>query len=455
MDGSSSGYRMSASAHPWTHPSRASWAVLAARFLAGFLFVVVAVAAAWPHLPRHYEAHATIILRPSEGDGPAAAGSSMRAPLDEAAIESELDMIRSSAVLDDVIEAHRLASDPEFDGTGGVLPRLKTWLEIYFPPVASLIGDPVVFEQPELRESLSRRVSVVRKRRSYTVEVGVRSSDPEKSAALTAALLSAYSGHQLARKRGSAKALYDWLDERARILRDRYNDAQSAVSAYMRRTELFDRGAQMSLEARLAALSTEQAAVQARKLETGTRADTLDAMRQAGELDVAPEVMASPVVQQLKQSLTQALSRIPVMESEAKAISQRIDDESERLARSMRAEAANLEAREALLGSEIEAIRTDLTRRRRDEFALERLRGEAAHARAALDDAMTRVAAQTAVADALQPDLVVVAAPEIPTAPAAPRLPLAAAGTLLAALLAGAAMNWREIRAVLQRLVSA
>ncbi|KQT59901.1 hypothetical protein ASG52_19370 [Methylobacterium sp. Leaf456] len=402
------------------------------RFLAGFFLVLCVAAVAWPFLPRRYEAAGSVILRPTDREGQSDSALSMRQPLDDNAVQSEMDLVSATSVLDAVIARHAIADDPEFAR----------------PPLLARLGwvpDPVAPTDAELREAVRRHLVVARDRRSYTLRVGFWSADPAKAEAIAQTLVSTYLSDQVARKRRAAEALFQWLELRVGLIRARQQASTQAVEDYMARSGLVDRGDQISLDAQLVTLSQEAALAKARAIELTTRAGTLAALQAANGLDGAPEVLASTTIQALKQSLSNALGRTVVMSPEQRAVTEQIAAESNRIVRSAAAEAENWNRREAALQGQIRAIRATLTERQRATMVLERLQQEAASDRTALADALTRMKGQTASGGAQRTDVEVVSRPETPRDPAFPSLPLYGLGTLLAACLAGAAMNGRRL----------
>ena len=414
------------------HWREAKASAIVRRFLAGFFVVLCVAAAAWPFLPRRFEAAGSVILRPTDREGQSDSALSMRQPLDDNAVQSEMDLVSATSVLDAVIARHALAADPEF-----ARPPLLG----QFAYRVGWMPDPAAPTQAELRESVRRHLVVARDRRSYTVRVGFWSADPAKAEAIAQTLVSTYLDDQVARKRRAADALFQWLELRVGLIRARQQASAQAVEDFMARSGLMDRGDQISLDAQLVTLSQEAALAKARAIELTTRAGTLAALQAAGGLDGAPEVLASTTIQALKQSLSNALGRTVVMSPEQRAVTEQIAAESNRIVRSATAEGENWTRREAALQGQIRAIRATLTERQRATMVLERLQQEAASDRTALADALTRMKGQTASGGAQRTDVEVVARPETPRDPAFPSLPLYGLGTLLAACLAGAAMN--------------
>jgi polysaccharide biosynthesis transport protein len=422
-----------------------------ARFLLGFTVVFALAIAVWPQLPRHYESRAVIVLRPTDVEANDQA-QAMRQPLDESAIQSEIDAISSTRIADTIIAVHGLANDPEF--TESRLPRPQlVWPEEGWLPAVHFGGDRGPISQSALRQNLRERMLVERDRRSYTLAIGFRSTDPVKAEALTQTLLSTYLETQVERKQRAAESLYAWLTDRVDLGRSRLMQSEETYRAYLARTGLLDRGAQISLEAQLAALSTDLAATRSQAIEARTRSASLQAMQQNGAIDSAPEVLASPTIRSLRERMIGALSRTVVASPEFQAISGEIDAEVDRIVRSAASAAAALAEREELLQAEIMNIRRTLSERHEAELAAERLQIEAANDRTALEEALTRLK-DVAGAVNFRPDAEVIMAPETPDRPASPSLFMALIGTFLAACLAGVLMNWRLILVGGRRLMA-
>lgn len=418
------------------------------RFLTGFVLVLAVAAAAWPLIPRRFEAVGSVILRPTDREGQSDSALAMRQPLDDNAVQSEMDLVSATSVVDAVVRRHTLAADPEF-----AAPPLITRLAARVAAWTGRRGDGDPLPDVDLREAVRRHIVTARDRRSYTVRVGVWSSDPAKAYDLARTLFDTYLGDQIARKRRTAESLFQWLELRVALIRAKQQASAQAVDDFMARSGLLDRGDQISLDAQLVTLSQEAAIARARSIETTTRAATLTALREANTLDGAPEILSSTTIQALKQSLSAALGRTVVMSPEQRAITEQIGAESNRIVRSVGAEAENWGRREAALHAQIRAIRATLTERQKATLVLERLQQEAASDRTALADALTRLKGQTANGGAQRTDVEVVAQPEMPRQAAFPSLTLYAVGSLLAACFAGAAMNGRLVLGRAQRFL--
>lgn len=426
--------------------------------------VVIAAVLAWPHLPRLYESTATIVLSPTNVEGQSDVEAA-RQPLDESFLLSDLDRFRSVPLAQAIIDKHALGEDDEFRPKPALLKRVASFAaqlgEDVLPESwgselaagdvlgrllgASLLPVPERSEQALLRENLWQQMVIDRNRQSYTVKVGFRSKDPAKAAALTTTLVDGYLKAQVNRKIANANALNKLLSDRVKEAERRAESSRREMKNFLEASGLIDEGAQVSLEAQLATLSTELANARANLIDVRTRAKTLSVMKEMGRLDSAPEVLASPVIQQLNRSLTESMSRLAVMSTESRTISRQAEIERERILQSVGIEADNWASRERLIAAALDQIRAELVDRRRDSLRLEALRLEADNDARALADAMTRLKTVGPSADAARPDAEVLSPAIVPADAAFPNLPLYSLATVGAAILAGLLMNVSSI----------
>jgi uncharacterized protein involved in exopolysaccharide biosynthesis len=404
------------------------------RFFMGFSVVVAAFAMAWPFLPRRYEATTTIIFHPTDPESPSDSAQFLRQPLDESAMQSEIDQIASPTLAAVVLAQHSLAADSEFNG------GRKSW----FGQSAASDAD--------LRQRLLARLSVSKDRRSYTVKFGFMSSDPVKAAALTDTLLKAYLADQLARKRKAIDNLTGWLTEQVDMLRAKSDASQQAVKDFLVQSGLIDTGATISLERELSTLSTEAALALSRTTDAQARANALSDLQKTGKLDGAPEVVASPVIQKLKDRMAGARSAVSLVDLPQRAFEAQIGSEADRIVQSVKTEARASMEREGALRHAIKTIRDEMIKRQYSELRLAVLRRDAESDRTALDLALVHLAGQTARANAVIPHVDIIAPPEVPIRPVFPNPLLAILGTLMAGCLAGAAMVWRPLSLWVRRV---
>jgi uncharacterized protein involved in exopolysaccharide biosynthesis len=139
----------------------------------------------WPLLPRYYQAQTTLIFRaPEQGDRI----SFLKQDLDEKAIQSELDILSSPVLTQEVIKRLGLQNDLEFTAPSPLSPF--TLMTNAWSATPRLDAG---------RNALAR-LNVQHDRRSYTVRFGYLSKDPQKSTEMTALLSSIYLDELSARK---------------------------------------------------------------------------------------------------------------------------------------------------------------------------------------------------------------------------------------------------------------
>ncbi|MEZ2218286.1 GumC family protein [Rhizobium sp. RCC_161_2] len=441
------------------------------RFLLGGTAVIAIALFAWPMLPRVYESTATLVLRPTDNEGQTDFAQAMRQPLDENSIISALDAFNSVDLAQNVIDANQLAMDDEFkvkqglaskvhsviiSMLGSILPQTlarDTPLPAPKDMMAGNVSSADTRDAAKLRNNLWAKLVINRNRLSYTVNVGFRSTDPLKAAMLTKSLVSAYLDTQVKRKAENVEGMNRVLEDHVRQARDRANTSAAEMEAFLEKSGLIDQGAEISLEAQLSALSTELATARARSIDARTRADSLEVMKSKGTLESAPEVLASPTIQRLNQSLTESMSRLAVMSTESRNILEQAQVERDRIVASVRVESDNWAEREQLLSAEIDKIRQDMVERRKAGLHLDQLRREADNDAQVLADAQTRLKTRAPTLAALKPDAEVLSPATVPIRPIFPILPLYAAGSLGMAFLAGAGMNASAIRRDAKRLL--
>lgn len=392
---------------PASHQGRAISSHDVKRFLAGFFLVVVCVGIAWPLLPRRYESAASVILRPTDAQGRLDNVESLRQPLDDNAIQSEMDIIGSPTVAATVIAHHRLKDDPEFAGNPNRW-SLRVLQSLYrVAPVASQwFGDLRKPSEAEIREQLQKHLTVSRDRRSYTVKMGYWSSDPVKAAALTDTLLNAYLSNQLARKRGSADQHSAWLIERVEGLQARYEKSERAVREFGLSSDLADSAMLNSLESQRAALSQEVAELR-------------------GKIAAAAMQTETATSQRIRTPNTAPSSSGAIFPAQAQS-----------------AEARNSELRLAVVEKALRAVREEISDHHLAALKLDALKREAAIDKELLDGALVRLKEQEPRTSSAGPGVEILARPDAALRPSFPNALLFLAGTLIAAVAAGAAMVW-------------
>lgn len=141
-----------------------------------------------------YKASALVIVDPWQHSVLDADRGGAGLPADAARVESEVEILRSPAVLLSVVEKLDLSRDPEFAPRPGWRSRL-----------ASLAGmqQAAPSDEEAARQTLRRlgpAITIARRGATYVIEVAARSQDPAKAARIANALAAAYIDAQIRAK---------------------------------------------------------------------------------------------------------------------------------------------------------------------------------------------------------------------------------------------------------------
>lgn len=185
---------------------------------------------------------------------------------DQATVNTEVEVLRSRALLGRLAEGLGLAADPEFNPALRPVPALSPHrLLAFLAPPASGPGA----EREAVIEALDRAISVSNLRQTYVFRIAARSEDPAKAARIANALAEAYLRDQLEVKSAATEQATGWLTGRVADLKLALEAAEAAVKDFDARSDL---------------VSAEQLALrQAQLKDLRTRADLAGAaVREAG-----------------------------------------------------------------------------------------------------------------------------------------------------------------------------
>jgi polysaccharide biosynthesis transport protein len=150
--------------------------------------------------------------------------------VEDASVESEIEVAKSERVILSVVRRLRLNEDPEFIGTDtGLIQRFFRFLKP--APTAALERSNEQLTR-EAIETLKRNLEVIRLGHSYIEQISFTSLDPDKAANITNAFADAYVEDQLQAKFEATHRANLWLEQRIAELRQQASDAYSEVQDY-------------------------------------------------------------------------------------------------------------------------------------------------------------------------------------------------------------------------------
>ncbi|HQF31931.1 MAG TPA: GumC family protein, partial [Hyphomicrobiales bacterium] len=252
------------------------------------LLVAIAVAYVMLAIPK-YASSASILIDPRRRQVvnsevvPSGLGTDMAVV--QNLVQSQLEVIRSEAVLRRVVESEGLASDPDFVGDGRVDPLTAVRAAIgrllsfgAAPAAAPAAGDPAAAALRTLGESLK----VKRAQQTYVIEVSVEARSPEKAARLTQAIAEAYLADLLQVKADANRQANSWLTARLDELRDRMLAAERAVVDYKAANDIVSIEGGLVSEKQLARINEQLISARTNRAEAEARFDQARRLSAAG-----------------------------------------------------------------------------------------------------------------------------------------------------------------------------
>ena len=207
---------------------------------------------------------------------------------------TELDIIQSRAVSLKVVKALKLAdiakNKKEFIDDVQGRGSIEDWLA----------------------GKLLKRLDVKPSRESRIIELRFSDADPEFATAAANSYARAYIETNLAMKVAPARDSAAWFDGQLKQLRNQIEVAQERLSKYQTDKGITSTDQKLDVEtAKLAEMSSQLVQMQAQTYENASRQKQFEEfISKNRSVDSLPEVLASPVIQELKTRLSAAESRV-------------------------------------------------------------------------------------------------------------------------------------------------
>ena len=417
---------------------------------------------------RHYKAQAQVEIIPRESvyTRPAGNNDTDKPILDESGIATQVQIISSNDILKQVAQKLDLAKLPEFDEAAGMssLSRLLVLVGLKSDPMDVPVDERVL---KKMREKLN--VYGVEKTRIVAIEFS--SQDPTLAAAIPDAIAAAYIAGQGTAKLESNAAAADFLAPEIADLQQQVKAAEAKVATYRAQSDLLMGGNNSVLATQqLAELSSELSKVRGNRASAEATADNVrKVLRNGGSLDTVPEVLASDLIQRLRERQVELRSniadlsttllgnhpRIRALKSQLADLDAQIRGEAEKIIKGLMAQADTAKARESQLVADVNTLKAASARAGEQQVDLDALQRDAAAKRQQLELYLTnyREAASRQDRKYLPVDARISSKASVPSEPYFPKvLPIVSAAfvasllimaivTLLQELFSGRAMR--------------
>ncbi|MEQ9246364.1 MAG: Wzz/FepE/Etk N-terminal domain-containing protein [Nitratireductor sp.] len=320
--------------------------------------------------------------------------------LDGEGVASQVELITSTEILTRVAEDYNLANRGEFAGDGGSL--LSGLLEMAGLKSASVEGTA---EEKVLR-AFRERLTVYRVENSRVIVIEFSSEDPKLAAEIPNAVADAYVAVQSDAKLQSNTSATQWLEPEIQDLRERVKEAEARVAEYRAQSDLLlGQNNTVLATQQLAELSSELSRTRAnRSAATAQAASVRSALQSGVSVETLPEVMASPLIQRLRERQVELNAqiadlsttllgnhpRIRALRSQLADLDAQIRSEANKVLASFEAEAATAERREEELTAELNRLKSASALAEEEQVELRALEREAAAQRELLESYLTR-----------------------------------------------------------------
>jgi succinoglycan biosynthesis transport protein ExoP len=240
-----------------------------------------------------------------------------RLPLETSTLRSEIDVIRSRSLNEEVVVKLGMMNDP------GVAREAHAWLSPW-PYAARGIRDAlgrwlpgIVEKDPasdtvpmvtrsQLTDWLIGNLNATNDNRSLTIVVSFMSESPERAAQIANAVAQTYLEDQVLAKTRQTMKASDWLGERVAKIRQELEKSEAAVDDFRRQSGLLPVKGDTIPGQRLADLNAQLSNAHAERTRAELRLQTA---RESGP-ETLPDVIASPMIQALRKDLTQINTQI-------------------------------------------------------------------------------------------------------------------------------------------------
>src|SRR5215217_1514374 len=415
------------------------------RLIGAIVVLTVATAgAALMILPPKYKAITVVLVDPRQPRVTASEAVLTGIGADAAAVESQVELIQSSALAKRVIAKLGLDKDPEFT-TSSLLDNARA-------AFAGLLGRGTLDDENVRLNRLVYRfqtgLSVQRRGMTYILEIGYSSISAEKAALISGTVAEAYLDDQRARKSEVTADASGWLGGRIEELRQRLEKSERAAAEYKASNKMVDVTQGNKLIARQMEDITQQLALaRSRKAEALGRIERVkQASSRREDTGALGEVLQSQVVGTLRSQYAEVARQeadfraiygdrhpsVVAVRAQATDLRRQIDREIARVVEGISNDYQVAKSRESALEAKLATLQTRSETLSHADIKLRELEREAQSDRALYEQFLSR-AKETGQQQSLQIAEARIASPALtPIKPERPAVPLllAAAATL-------------------------
>ena len=219
---------------------------------------------------------------------------------------------------------------------------------------------------------LKRRVTVKRNERTYVVDIGVTSRDPNKAVRLANAIAQAYLAEQTQVRTDAARQVSQSLSARLKELKDSVREAEEKAEDFKASNNLLTANGQLVTDQQLVELDNQLGAARAHTADAKARLDQVEQVqRSKNETGAFPAALQSPTITALRTQYAEIMRReaeqtaslgalhpaVIDIQAQAERLRHMIDDEIDRSAIAARTEYESAKSSEQALAANFAALK--------------------------------------------------------------------------------------------------
>jgi len=236
---------------------------------------------------------------------------------DQAAIKTEIDVLKSRRLVGKLVDSLKLTEDPEFnlslDTNRSLLSYLNpmsylsdSWKSAIFgtKPDTRTAEEIAEATRASVISAVAQRLAVVNPPRSYTLNLTFESANAKKAARIVNRLADLYLTDQLEVKFEATQRANEWLNERVAQLRDKVRQSEQAAQQFRERHQLVQtQSAGLVNEQQLAQINTQLVTARTDLARIEARQRQIEQNVADGRIEESGliEVLQSPLIQRLKE----------------------------------------------------------------------------------------------------------------------------------------------------------
>ena len=362
---------------------------------------------------------------------------------DSAAIDTEVEIIRSRATARRVVEKLALTDDPDFNPK--LRPASSSLVDVVNPVhwVSSLFSSsgakPTDDKEMEIDAAIDAVVAgedVNRRALTYVIDISYTSPNPAKAAQIADAIADAYIVSQLETKFDATKQANDWLSGRLDELRRQLEASERAVELYKSQNNIVSTQSGTLTEQQLSELNAQLILARADRAEKHAKYDRARQIIQSGgSIESVGDVMQSSVIGDLRKQEAELARKqgdlsakygprhpsILNLESERRDLEVQVQSEVKRIVASLSNDALVADTRVNALQKSLDDLQQRSGQSNQASVRLNELEREAAANRTLYESFLGRFKETTQQQDLQSSDARVVARAALPLVPSFPK----------------------------------